>query len=110
MSAEFSPYRAEWNFGPIPEVESVPPDAVLIVWGEPYVGRMYTWGDRSNPTRWVGYDRPHVNCIDGKWSVYDAKKTEYGWVEMNVWWTWDSEGTAGMIHDYPTWRQVNGRL
>jgi len=111
VTMAFSPLTADWNYGNIPDVEDVPHDCSIAVWTDDYIGTMIPWGDKKEPTRWAGVTvAKGFNCIDGKWSKWDEKTNAYVWEVRNVWWTWIGRGTAGRMHPYPTWRQVNGRL
>lgn len=74
--AEFmgkSPAEVTWQHGPLPPVETVPHDCVLVLWAPHYVGLVIPWGNDLNWLRWCDHSlfplrEPHV----GWWTVARA--------------------------------------
>lgn len=51
------PLKADWNEGPLPPVETVPYDQLVLVWTTDYVGFAQPDGDTLNPLKWVDQSR-----------------------------------------------------
>jgi hypothetical protein len=84
-----SPKALDWQYGPVPLVEGVPFDCIIVLWSENYVGIIAPNGDSLNPLRWAdsggmplwGIDRP------------------IGW------WTWFRKGSKQRPPEVKTWAE-----
>src|SRR5579863_10394796 len=86
---EVGPTDVEWNKGPLPPVESVPFDCVLVVWLHDYIGLMIPWGDNMNPLRWCD-------------SSYFPR---WGITMPEGWWAWVKKGSKPRPEYVKTWAE-----
>jgi len=72
------PREWDWQFGPIPPVEDVAYDCVIMLTNKVYAGLVTPWGNNMNPLRWCDSSRhPHwgTDRPEGWW-CYLAKGSQ----------------------------------
>lgn len=84
-----SPTEYEWQYGPLPKVEDVPYDCLIILWGEDYIGMVIPHGDSLNPLRWCD----------------DSYHPRWGITPPEGWWTWFKKGEKERPTEVKTWAE-----
>src|SRR5690242_10614067 len=67
------PAKMDWHNGPLPRVEDVFFDCVIILWSENYVGPVFPDGNDINPLRWAdacGLPRWGKGSPSGVWAYW----------------------------------------
>ena len=85
-----SPKEYDWQYGTLPEVETVPYDCRIILWSEDYIGLVTPHGDKLNPLRWCD-------------SSYFPR---WGIVPPMGWWTWYKKGSQERPKEIKTWEEM----
>lgn len=86
-----SPLDYEWQYGPIPKVEDVPYDCIIILWSDKgYIGYVFPHGDALNPLRWADH----------------SYHPSWGTGQPEGWWTWyDRGGKKERPPEVKTWAE-----
>jgi hypothetical protein len=86
---EMSPLEFDWQYGPLPKVETVPYDCLIILWSKDYIGTVTPHGDSLNPLRW---------CDSGG-------LPHWGITSPEGWWTWYRKGEKERPPEVQTWAE-----
>lgn len=94
------PSTVEWHHGPLPPVESVPYDHLVVLWSPDYIGFVRPWGNNMNPLRWCDngqFPRWGIDPPSGHWAVL-SQGSEVRPPEIQTaaeWWA-DIDKVAGL--------------
>lgn len=108
------PQTLVWTDGPLPPVDAVPKDHLIIVWCDYYVGLAGPHGDNLNPVRWCdrsGFPLAGLlmrRVTAGGAPVGNVLRHDDRWESIPFIWAVVKQGTHGLQHDQQTWNEVYG--